>query len=90
MEIQKRGTALMEKGGMTMPDREIVIKMLEEISDYFFDIYRNETDSYKCEKAQEYFDVAIDAIALPKQETELCDMYGRVRLKSKWEAGKLE
>ena len=48
-------------------DREKIIKGLEEISDYFFDIYRNDTDSYKCEKAQEYSDVAIDAIALLKE-----------------------
>ena len=51
-----------------MIDREKVIKGLEEISDYFFDIYRNDTDSYKCEKAQEYSDVAIDAIALLKEQ----------------------
>lgn len=52
-------------------DREKVIKELEEISDYFFDIYRNDTDSYKCEKAQEYSDVAIDAIALLKEQQNL-------------------
>ena len=50
-----------------MPDMEKVIKGLEEISDYFFDIYRNDTDSYKCEKAQEYSDVAIDALAMLKE-----------------------
>ena len=55
-----------------MFDREKVIKGLEKISDYFFDIYRNDTDSYKCEKAQEYSDVAIDAISLLKeQEAEI-------------------
>ena len=53
-----------------MTDREKVIKGLEEISDYFFDIYRNDTDGYKCEKAQEYSNVAIDAIALLKKEQE--------------------
>ena len=51
-----------------MFDREKVIKGLEKISDYFFDIYRNDTDSYKCEKAQEYSDVAIDAISLLKEQ----------------------
>lgn len=49
-------------------DREKVIKGLVEIIDYFFDIYRNDTDSYKCEKAQEYYDVAIDAIALLNEQ----------------------
>ena len=38
--------------------------------DYFFDIYRNDTDSYKCEKAQEYSDVAIDALAMLKEQDE--------------------
>ena len=51
-----------------MIDRENVIKGLEEISDHFFDIYRNDTDSYKCEKAQEYSDVAIDTIAVLKDQ----------------------
>ena len=50
-----------------MADIEKVIKGLEEISDHFFDIYRNDTDSYKCAKAQEYSDVAIDAIAMLKE-----------------------
>jgi len=49
-----------------MADRKKAIKGLGEISDYFFDIYRNDTDSYKCEKAQEYSDIAIDAISLLK------------------------
>lgn len=49
-------------------DRENVLKVLEEISDYFFDIYRNDTDSYKCEKAQEYSDCAIDAISMLKEQ----------------------
>lgn len=55
-----------------MPDRENLIKGLEGIIDYFFDIYRNNTDSYKCAKAQEYSDCAIDVIALLKeQEAEI-------------------
>lgn len=54
-------------------DREKVLKGLEEISDYFFDIYRNDTDSYKCEKAQEYSDCAIDAIAMLKEQQKLID-----------------
>lgn len=53
-----------------MPDLEKVIEGVAGISDYFFDIYRNDTDSYKCEKAQEYSDVAIDAIALLKEQAE--------------------
>ncbi len=56
-----------------MTDKEKVIKGLEEISDYFFDIYRNSTDSYKCEKAQEYSDVAIDALAVLKEQQKLID-----------------
>ena len=51
-----------------MPDREKVIKGLEGMIDYFFDIFRNDTDSYKCAKAQEYSDCAIDAIALLKEQ----------------------
>ena len=51
-----------------MPDREKVVKGLEGMIDYFFDIYRNDTDSYKCAKAQEYSDCAIDAIALLKEQ----------------------
>ena len=49
-------------------DMENVIKGLAGINDYFFDVYRNNTDSYKCEKAQEYSDVVIDAIALLKEQ----------------------
>ena len=49
-------------------DREKVIKGLEGITDYFFDIYRKDADSYKCEKAQEYSDCAIDALALLKEQ----------------------
>ena len=56
-----------------MPGKENVIKGLEGMIDYFFDIYRNDTDSYKCEKAQEYFDVAIDAISLLKEQQKLID-----------------
>ena len=51
-----------------MIDREKVIKGLAEIIEYFFDIYRNDTDSYKCEKAQEYSDCAIDALAMLKEQ----------------------
>jgi hypothetical protein len=46
-------------------DREKVIKELEEISDYFFDIYRNEKNGYS--PAQEYCNAAEDAIALLKE-----------------------
>ena len=51
-----------------MPDLEKVIKGLEEASDYFYDVYRNGTDSYECEKAQEYSDAVIEAIALLKEQ----------------------
>ena len=49
-------------------DREKVIKELEEISDYFFDIYRNEKNGYS--PAQEYCNAAEDAIALLKWQGE--------------------
>ena len=65
-----------------MPDREKVVKGLEGMIDYFFDIYRNDTDSYKCAKAQEYSDCAIDALALLKEqemrECCLCKHYDSV------------
>lgn len=51
-------------------DREKVIKGLEGMIDYFFDIFRNDTDSYKCAKAQEYSDCAIDAIAMLKEQED--------------------
>lgn len=61
----------MEKNGnggeVKMIDMDKVIKGLAEIIDYFFDVYRNDTDSYKCEKAQEYSNVAIDALAILKE-----------------------
>lgn len=53
-----------------MIDQEKVVKGLKEISDYFFDIYINDTDSYKCEKAREYSDVVIDAIVLLKKQED--------------------
>lgn len=53
--------------GLTI-DRDKVIKGLEGIIDYFFDVYRNDTDSYKCEKAQEYSGAAIEAIAMLKEQ----------------------
>ena len=57
-----------------MIDRKKVIKGLEGIIDYYFDVYRNDTDSYKCEKAQEYSDAAIDAIVMLKeQEPKILD-----------------
>lgn len=56
-----------------MPDKEKVIKGLEGMIDYFFDIYRNDTDSYKCAKALEYSDCAINAIALLKEQQKLID-----------------
>lgn len=56
-----------------MADLESVIKGLEEIIDYFFDIYRNDTDGYKCDKAQEHSNAAIDAISLLKKQQKLID-----------------
>ena len=57
-----------------MIDRKKVIKGLEGIIDYFFDVYQNDTDSYKCEKAQEYSNAAIDAIVMLKeQEPKILD-----------------
>ena len=53
--------------------------------DYFFDIYRNDTDSYKCAKAQEYSDCAIDAIALLKEQDSLLKEY-RNTIKDGYEA----
>ena len=53
-----------------MLDRGKVIKGLEGMIDYFFNIFRNDTDSYKCAKAQEYSDCAIEAIALLKELQE--------------------
>lgn len=50
-----------------MTELEKVVKGLEEIIDYFYDVYRNDIDSYRCEKAQEYSNIAIDAIALLKE-----------------------
>ncbi len=49
-------------------DMEKVIKELEEISDYFFDIYRNEKNGYSL--AQEYCNAAEDALVLLKEQNE--------------------
>lgn len=55
-----------------MIDREMTVKGLREISAYFSDIYRNDTDSYKCKKAKECSDVVINAIVLlERQEINL-------------------
>lgn len=52
-------------------DSEKVIKGLEEISDYFFDIYRKEKNGYS--PAQEYCNVAEEAIALLNEQQKLID-----------------
>lgn len=65
-----------------MTDREKIIKGLEEISDYFFAIYRKDTDSYTCAKAQEYNDVTIDAISMLKKHEP------REITKDEWESWK--
>ena len=56
-----------------MVDREKVIRGLEEVSDFFYDMYRKEQDSYKYTKAKEYCDIAEDALALLKEQQKLID-----------------
>jgi hypothetical protein len=79
-------SVLMGKGGMTMPDREKVIKGLECCAgqcNYHGCPYKD-----PCENANGVKQIMLDAITLLKEqeETELCDRCGRVRLKSEWEA----
>ena len=61
-----------------MPDRERVIKGLEDIVDFFDVMSVIET---RCNELKQE---AEDAIALLKDQ-ELCERCGRLRLKSKWE-----
>lgn len=51
-----------------MIDKEKLRIGLEEVSDYFFNVYRKETDEYKATKAKEYCDVAEDALSLLKEQ----------------------
>lgn len=43
---------------------------LEEVSDFFFEMHRKETDEYKAAKAQEYCDIAEETIALLKEQQQ--------------------
>lgn len=51
-----------------MPDRETVLKGMEEISDYFYSVYRRSTDREEINKAKDRCDVAEDALALLKEQ----------------------
>ena len=51
-----------------MTDKENIKMGLEEVSDFFFEMYKKETDEYKAIKAKEYCDIAEDAIALLKEQ----------------------
>lgn len=51
-----------------MIDREKVIKQLDEIGHYFFDIYRKEDDREEGCLALDRADVVADAIALLKEQ----------------------
>ena len=51
-----------------MPDREKVIKGLEEISDYFFSIYHHSKDREEINKAKDRCDAVEDAISLLKEQ----------------------
>lgn len=57
-------------------DREKVIKGLEEISDYFFSVYRHSEDREEIDKAKDRCDAVEDAIALlGEQTTWMCHLY---------------
>ena len=51
-----------------MPDREKVIKGLKEISDYFFDVYREETNRESYAKAKDRCDVIEFTLELLKEQ----------------------
>ncbi len=51
-----------------MPDREKVIKGLEEISDYFFSVYHHSKDREEINKAKDMCDAVEDALALLKEQ----------------------
>jgi hypothetical protein len=51
-----------------MPDREKVIKRLEEISDYFFGVYHRSKDREEINKAKDRCDAVEDALALLKEQ----------------------
>lgn len=51
-----------------MIEREKVIKRLEEISDYFFNVYHRSKDREEINKAKDRCDAVEDAIALLKEQ----------------------
>ena len=51
-----------------MPDRDKVIKGLEEISDYFFSVYYHSEDRKETNRAKDMRDTAEDALALLKEQ----------------------
>ena len=53
-----------------MTDREKVIKGLEEISDYFFSVYRHSKDREEINNAKDRCDTVEDALALLKEQEE--------------------
>ena len=56
---------------MGMTDKENLKIGLEEVSDFFFEMYRKETDEYKAAKAKEYCDIAEEALAALKEQPEI-------------------
>lgn len=53
-----------------MTDKENIKMGLEEVSDFFFEMYRKETDEYKAAKAIEYCGIAEDALVLLKEQEQ--------------------
>ena len=51
-----------------MIDKENLKIGLEEVSDFFFEMYRKETNEYKATKAKEYCDIAEDVLALLEEQ----------------------
>lgn len=51
-----------------MIDKENLRIGLEEVSDFFFEMYKKETDEYKATKAKEYCDIVEDALSLLKEQ----------------------
>lgn len=51
-----------------MIDKENLKIGLEEVSDFFFEMYRKETNEYKAAKAKEYCDIAEDVLTLLKEQ----------------------
>lgn len=51
-----------------MPDIENLKIGLEEVSDFFFEIHKKETDEYKVAKAEEYCNIAEEALSLLKKQ----------------------